>query len=174
MACNCEGKNYNISLGCCTPVLGPVENYYTKYQIDKMIESATTSGCCITPEEVDEKIEEAKTEIEAEIPTVPTSNTAFTNDAGYLTEHQHLKTINGNSLVGEGDIEIGTGGTIDLSNYYTTAQTEIAISSAVSGKADTTYVQNNYLNKNQIQCVSEAEWSQISGSTQADTLYLVY
>lgn len=182
-------------MGCCEPVLAPIQNYYTKYQIDKMIESATTSGCCITPEEVDEKIEEAisgitqsgvteeemneaiasaKTEIEAEIPTVPTSNTAFTNDAGYLTEHQHLKTINGNSLVGEGDIEIGTGGTIDLSNYYTTAQTETAISSAVSGKADTTYVQNNYINKNQIQCVSEAEWSQISGSTQADTLYLVY
>lgn len=174
MACNCEGKNYNISMGCCEPVLAPIQNYYTKYQIDKMIESATTSGCCITPEEVDEKIASAKTEIEAEIPTVPTSNTAFTNDAGYLTEHQHLKTINGNSLVGEGDIEIGTGGTIDLSNYYTTAQTETAISSAVSGKADTTYVQNNYINKNQIQCVSEAEWSQISGSTQADTLYLVY
>lgn len=111
MSCNCEGKNYNISFGCCEPVLGPVENYYTKYQIDKMIASAVTSGCCITPEEVDEKIEEAisgitvsgvteeelnnaiasaKTEIEAEIPTVPTSNTAFTNDAGYLTEHQSL------------------------------------------------------------------------------------
>ena len=111
MGCNCEGKTYNLSFGCCEPVLGPVENYYTKYQVDKLIESATTSGCCITPEEVDEKIEEAisgitisgvteeqmdeaiaeaKAEIEAEIPTVPTSNTAFTNDAGYLTEHQSL------------------------------------------------------------------------------------
>lgn len=122
MACNCEGKNYNISMGCCEPVLAPIENYYTKYQVDKLIESATTSGCCITPEEVDEKIASAKTEIEneipslsgyateqwvldkhyisgvdlsdyalkSEIPTVPTSNTAFTNDAGYLTEHQSL------------------------------------------------------------------------------------
>lgn len=111
MSCNCGSKNYNISFGCCEPVLGPVENYYTKYQVDKLIESATTSGCCITPEEVDEKIEEAisgitisgvteeqmdeaiaeaKAEIESEIPTVPTSNTAFTNDAGYLTEHQSL------------------------------------------------------------------------------------
>lgn len=59
MSCNCEGKNYNISMGCCEPVLAPIENYYTKYQIDKMIASAVTSGCCITPEEVDEKIEEA-------------------------------------------------------------------------------------------------------------------
>lgn len=57
--CNCKPKNYQISLGCCQPVLGPIENYYTKYQVDQMleeIESAITSGCCITPEEVDEKI----------------------------------------------------------------------------------------------------------------------
>ena len=111
MSCNCEGKNYSISMGCCEPVLAPIENYYTKYQIDKMIASAVTSGCCITPEEVDEKIEEAisgitvsgvteeelnnaiasaKTEIEAEIPTVPTKVSAFENDVPYLTEHQSL------------------------------------------------------------------------------------
>ncbi len=76
MACNCEPKKYNISLGCCTPVLAPIENYYTKWQVDDLIESATTSGCCITPEEVDEKIESAKTEIEAEIPSL----------SGYATE----------------------------------------------------------------------------------------
>ncbi len=125
MGCNCNDKTYSISMGCCEPVLAPIQNYYTKYQIDKMIEeieSGITSGCCITPEEVDEKIASAKTEIEneipslsgyateqwvldkhyisgvdlsdyalkSEIPTVPTSNTAFTNDAGYLTEHQSL------------------------------------------------------------------------------------
>ena len=175
-------------MGCCQPVLGPVENYYTKPQIDRMIdeiESAITSGCCITPEEVDEKIEEAISGItvsgvteeqmnqaitsamtivegeipsldgyateqwvldkhyitgvdlsdyalKSEIPVVPTSNTAFTNDAGYLTEHQPIKTINGQSLIGTGDIEIGTGGTIDLSNYYTTAQTVSLVESAVT------------------------------------------
>lgn len=183
MGCNCEPKKYSVSMGCCEPVLGPIEAYYTKFQIDKMleeIESGITSGCCITPEEVDEKIDEAisgispdlsdyytKEEVDAlipevpslsgyateqwvldkhyisgvdlsdyalksEIPTVPTSNTAFTNDAGYLTEHQHLKTINGQSLVGDGDIEITTGGTIDLSNYYTTAQTVNLVESAVT------------------------------------------
>ena len=95
--------NREIIMGCCEPVLGPVENYYTKPTIDRMLE---------------EKI--------------PTSNTAFTNDAGYLTEHQHIKTINGFSLIGDGNIEIGTGGTIDLSNYYTTAQTDSLIESAVT------------------------------------------
>lgn len=86
MGCNCNEKKYNISMGCCVPVLAPIENYYTKTEVDELIESAITSGsCCITPEEVDEKIASAKTEIEGEIPTVPTSNTAFTNDAGYIT-----------------------------------------------------------------------------------------
>lgn len=49
-------------MGCCQPVLAPVENFYNRWQIDEMleeIESAITSGCCITPEEVDEKIEAA-------------------------------------------------------------------------------------------------------------------
>lgn len=32
---------------------------------------------------------------------------SWVNDQGYLTEHQPLKTINNNSLVGEGNIEIG-------------------------------------------------------------------
>ena len=41
---------------------------------------------------------------------------------GYLTEHQTLKTINGQSLVGSGDITI-EGGSADLTNYYT--KTEI-------------------------------------------------
>ena len=37
--CNCEGKTYNLSFGCCEPVLAPIENYYTKYQIDKLVEA---------------------------------------------------------------------------------------------------------------------------------------
>lgn len=136
MACNCEGKTINIGMGCCQPVLAPIENYYTKWEVDELIESATTSGCCITPEEVDEKIEEAisgisvsgvteeelnnaiasaKTEIEAEIPTVPTSNTAFTNDAGYLTEHQSLSGYATEQWVLDKNYITG----VDLSNYAT-------------------------------------------------------
>lgn len=143
--CGCENKR-EIFPECdktrwevqCSSYIEDASNYYTKKQVDDLIESATTSGsCCITPEEVDEKIESTKTEIEAEIPTVPTSNTAFTNDAGYLTEHQPIKTVNGQSLIGTGDIEIGTGGTIDLSNYYTTAQTQSAITEATSGLQQT-------------------------------------
>ena len=97
--CDCnEGKIYQIGMGCCTPVLGPIENYYTKGQVDELIEGASSSGCCITPEEVDEKIESAKTEIEAEIPSL----------SGYATEEWVLDK---NYISG-----------VDLSDYATKAE----------------------------------------------------
>ena len=169
-------------MGCCEPVLAPIENYYTKYQIDKMIASAVTSGCCITPEEVDEKIEEAisgitvsgvteeelnnaiasaKTEIEAEIPTVPTKVSAFENDVPYLTEHQSLsgyateQWVLDKHYISGVDLsdyalksEIPTVPTSNtaftndagyltehqsLDDYYTKNQTDSAISAATSG-----------------------------------------
>lgn len=216
MACNCneEGKIINIGMGCCVPVVANADAYYTKSEIDEKLEDIASSGCCITPEEVDEKISAAtdgyateqwvldqnyitgvdlsnyaikeeipsldgyateqwvedkhyltqhqdlsdyalkseipdisglasetyvnnytydkvtidqkigeggqfdptqyyttaqtynKTEVDNLIPTIPTSNTAFTNDAGYLTEHQPIKTINGNVLVGTGNVQL--------------------------------------------------------------------
>ena len=184
MACNCneEGKIINIGMGCCVPVVANADAYYTKSEIDEKLEDIVSSGCCITPEEVDEKISDAteglateqwvedkhyltqhqdlsdyalkseipdisglasetyvnnytydkatidqkigeggqfdptqyyttaqtynKTEVDNLIPTIPTSNTAFTNDAGYLTEHQPIKTINGNVLVGNGNVQL--------------------------------------------------------------------
>ena len=41
-------------------------------------------------------------------PVIPTKTSELTNDSGFLTE-QTLKTINGESIVGEGNIEIGGG-----------------------------------------------------------------
>lgn len=85
-------------MGCCQPVLGPIENYYTKYQVDQMleeIESAITSGCCITPEEVESAITSAMTIVESEIPSL----------SGYATEEW---VINQNYITG-----------VDLSDYAT-------------------------------------------------------
>ena len=66
------------------------------------------------------------------IPTVPTNISAFTNDAGYATNAQlsnkqdvlvsgmTIKTINGSSLLGSGNITIsGSGGTLDTSVFAT-------------------------------------------------------
>lgn len=169
--CNCEPKTYNIGMGCCVPVLAPIENYYTKWQIDRMIESATTSGCCITPEEVDDKISSAKTEIENEIPT---SNTAFTNDAGYLTEHQSLEDYattayvntqissqTGNFVSGEElssytydkstiDLKIAQGGTFDPSLYYDKTATDALLADKLDASAYTPTDLSNYYNKTEV------------------------
>lgn len=127
MACNCEGKTYNIGMGCCVPVLGPVENYYTKYQVDRLIEGVIESGCCITPEQVDEKIESAKTEIESEIPSLD----------GYATkEYLSGYTYDKDTI----DEKISSGGTFDPTQYYNKTQVDNLISAATSG-----YVTNSEL-----------------------------
>ena len=109
MACNCEGNTYNLQFGCVKPVVVNPNIFYTKDEIDEMLDGIIASGCCISPEEVDEKISAATSGYATE---------QWVDDQGYLTEHQPLKTINGESLVGEGDITI-SGGDVDLSDYYT-------------------------------------------------------
>ena len=191
--CNCQGKTYNIAM-CCEPqvVLGPVENYYTKPTIDRKLEeitSAITSGCCITPEEVDEKIASAKTEIEAEIPsldgyaseqwvldqhyisgvdlsdyalkseipTVPTSNTAFTNDAGYLTEHQSLSGYATEAFVSAFtydkatiDEKVAQGGSFDPSQYYNKTATDALLDEKLDVTAYTPTDLSNYYTKTEV------------------------
>lgn len=49
------------------------------------------------------------------------------NSKGYLTEHQPLKTINGESIVGTGNITIEGGSSADLTNYYTKAEIDSMI-----------------------------------------------
>jgi hypothetical protein len=71
-----------------------------------------------TKQEVDSEIISAITDVEAEIPTVPTSNTAFTNDAGYLTEHQSLSGYATEQWVEDKHYITG----VDLSNYATKAE----------------------------------------------------
>lgn len=77
--------NIEISSGEETDPVWTAEkvNYYTKSEVNASLEAKADK---------------------TEIPTVPTNVSAFTNDAGYLTEHQQLKTINGETIVGNGDI----------------------------------------------------------------------
>jgi len=106
-----------IIMGCCEPMLGPIEAYYTKFTIDRKLEeitSAITSGCCITPEEVDEKILSTKTEIEGEIPSLD----------GYATE-QWVE-----------DKHYITG--VDLSNYATTGDVNNVSTALTSHASNTT------------------------------------
>ena len=157
--CNCKPKNYQISLGCCQPVLGPVEAYYTKWEIDRMIEQIEESGCCITPEEVDDKISAATSGLQetlipgdnitisgnvisAEVPSLSGYATEqWVEDKHYLTEHQPLKTINGYTISGTGNIEItASGGSVsvdsELSLESTNPVENKVITEALNDKLD--------------------------------------
>ena len=223
---DCNGNIYNIGMGCCEPVLGPIENYYTKPTIDRMLDeitSAITSGCCITPEEVDEKIDEAisgisvsgvteeelneaiasaKTEIEGEIPSldgyateqwvedkhyitgvdlsdyalkseipvVPTSNTAFTNDAGYLTEHQSLSGYATEAFVSAFtydkatiDEKVAGGGSFDPSQYYNKTATDELLAEKLDVTAYTPVDLSNYYTTGETVSLVESAVTRVEG-----------
>ena len=208
MACNCNdnGKVYNISMGCCVPVVANADNYYTKSEIDEKIDEIVISGGGITSGEVQTMIDEsiADKADKSEIPTVPTKVSAFENDVPYLTQHQSLSGyateqwvldkhyISGVDLSDYAtkeyvsgftydkatiDEKVAGGGTFDptqyynktqtnelldnkldasaytpcdLSNYYTKAETNNQISSATADMATMTWVgQQGYLTEHQ-------------------------
>lgn len=212
MSCNCEGKTINIGMGCCQPVLGPVENYYTKWETERYVSGYTyskeeidektsgeTSGCCITPEEVDEKIASAKTEIEGDIPSLD----------GYATEEYVQNFTYDKATIDE---KVAGGGTFDPTQYYNKTATDALlaekvsesdfqtysgiVASELSGKASQSLVdtlsgvvtshtsnsdihvtstdKNNWNAKPDVVMCTEAEWQNISGNTQTGTIYLVY
>ena len=111
-----EGNKLNVA----TPVKGEIDAY-TKAQADaKFVQKETGKGLFSgSYSDLTNK---------PTIPTVPTKVSAFTNDAGYLTEHQTLKTINGNSLIGTGDLTIEAGGSIpELTSNFNVWELETGI-----------------------------------------------
>ena len=108
-------------------------NYYTKSEVNTSLETKANKS---------------------EIPTVPTNVSAFTNDAGYLTQHQTLKTINGETIVGEGNITISGGEetdpvwTAEKVNYYT--KTEVNTSLETKANKSEIPSLDNYYTKSEI------------------------
>ena len=167
--CGCkEGNTYNIGMGCCVPSIMPADNFYTKPEIDEMLEDIVESGCCITEEEVDDKIEEAVSGYATEqwvldkhyISGVDLSDYAthqWVEDKHYLTEHQPLKTINNQVISGTGNIEISsTTITVDeeLDSGSTNPVANSAITNAFDDKLDASAYTptdlSNYYNKTDI------------------------
>lgn len=187
-----------------------LDNYYTKSESDGKYATQV-----VVNEEIATRIREirdVKAAIEtkankSEIPTVPTNVSAFTNDAGYLTEHQSLsnyytksevntsleskadkteipslngyateqwvgeqgyltehqtlKTINGQTIVGNGNIEISSGEetdpvwTAEKVNYSTTEEMNIELGKKQDKLTNTTTMEVTYAD----------------GSTETITLY---
>ena len=124
--------NITISSGEETDPIWTAEkvNYYTKTEVNTSLETKANK---------------------TEIPTVPTNVSAFTNDAGYLTEHQQLKTINGESILGSGDIVISGGGeetdpvwTAEKGNYSTTEEMNIELGKKQDKLTNTTTMEVTY------------------------------
>ena len=85
-----------------------LDNYYTKTEVNTSLESKADK---------------------TEIPSLNGYATEqWVGEQGYLTEHQQLKTINGETIVGNGNIEISSGEetdpvwTAEKSNYYTKSE----------------------------------------------------
>lgn len=85
------------------------------------IETKQPKGDYPTTKEVDEKIATAIAESglanSSDYITKDEAAEVYQPKGEYLTEHQKLKTINGQSIVGEGNIEISGGGTSDQPEY---------------------------------------------------------
>lgn len=96
-------KEYDISMQIDDVKVVNLDDYYTKAESDERFQPVGEYLTTIPEEYVTDNELDSK---------------------GYLTEHQPLKTINGESLVGPGNITIEGGGSVDLTNYYTKAESD--------------------------------------------------
>ena len=101
-------------------------------------------------------------------PTIPTLTSELTNDSNFLTE-SNLKTINGESIVGEGNLEIQGGGTQVQSDW---AETDDQSVSYIKNKPTLSIVAtsgsyNDLLNKPTIPDAQvNSDWNAESGVSQ--------
>lgn len=88
--------------------------------------------------------------LKSEIPVIPTNISAFTNDAGYLTQHQNLKTINNQSIVGNGNIDIQTNVIDNLNSTSSTDALSANMGKVLKEKVDTDLATRMATNMNNI------------------------
>lgn len=86
--------------------------------IETIIEGGGSGGLIVDKPTVDGQILTGNTD-----GTLEWSTDTINEFQHELVSGENIKTINGNSILGSGDIQIGEGGTIDLSDYYTKTET---------------------------------------------------
>ena len=93
---------------------GDLSDYYTKAEVDSLI---TNSGADLSNYYT-------KAEVNNLIPDISTKQDV-------LVSGTSIKTINGESILGSGDLVISGGGAVDLSGYYNKTQTETLLTDKV-------------------------------------------
>ena len=91
-----------------------LDDYYTKDEVDDLLDGKADKDDVYTKDETDDLLDD-KLDASAYTPTdLSNYYTKEQSDERFLTEHQPLKTINGQVISGTGNIEIDcSGGTID-------------------------------------------------------------
>lgn len=166
--CNCDNimlqlSNIHTDINVLQEEIDDIDlsDYYTKSEVNALIPSL--SGYA-TEEWVEDKgyltdVDLSDYALKSEIPVVPTNVSSFINDAGYLTEHQHLKTINGQVISGDGNIVIeASGGTVDVDSALSLISTNPVqnkvITEALNGKLDASAYTptdlSNYVTKSEL------------------------
>ncbi len=144
-----EEKNvWNGKLDASAYTPTDLSNYYTKGETDDLLDTKLDASA-YTPTDLSNYY--TKDEIE---------------DKHYLTEHQHLKTINGESLVGDGNIVI-SGGSGDLSDYYTKEETDGLLDAKLDATAYTPVDLSEYWTSGETQ---EAITKATSGIPSSQTI----
>jgi len=119
-----------------SPAYSTYRIYFRKHQNDvwgewKEYAGGTSSGGSSSGGDVDlsdyatiEELDEATNylaqyinTVETKIPDVRINNESIVNESKIVNLEEHFKTINGNSILGSGDIEITGSGSVDLSDY---------------------------------------------------------
>ena len=115
-------KEYDISMQIDDIKVVNLDDYYTKAESDERYQPVGEYLTSI-PEEY---VTEGELNSKGYLTSIPEEyiTEGELDSKEYLTEHQTLKTINGESLVGTGNITIEGGGSADLTNYYTKAESD--------------------------------------------------
>lgn len=160
--CCCNGGYSSITPDCdkdcsCEAIYLELSNVKTDVNVISGEVDNKLDISAYTPVDLSEYY--TKDEVDELIPTVPTNVSDFVNDAGYLTEHQPLKTINGQVVSGTGNIVIeASGGSVTVDDHIDSASTNPvenkAIYGALNGKLDASAYTptdlSNYYNKQQV------------------------